>query len=239
VILGFSDARITVAKRGDASVTEQGKLCQTLGERIAPKVVQFLEDGYEMEMLRQPPGRGVAQLYAVYHKLSVLVWTKPSVYWDDSWLTPLRTWARLSARWLDDLIVELYPTEPMTGYTLIHGDPCMSNVMYRGDELIITDPMPRMQYRREIPCRPEVDWGKLVQSTMGWEYMLGCPDGIFGHPEHVLDRLESRRDKRLALLWGAIHAGRVARRAPGKGREDIKQWGETTSRRLGDMCSRL
>lgn len=233
--LGFSDATLSVLKRGPG-VRQQGELCRSLGKNVTTRVYRLLDDGYEMEMLEDTPSRSCPELDVVWSKLAVDVWTKPSVYWNDDWLDPLRVWSQLTAPWLLDTINELYPYEPEFGYSLIHGDPALSNLMLRGSVFVITDPMPRMLYRKEIPNRREVDWGKLLQSAMGWERVLG----FGGHtlidvPEYVLHRLQPQ-EQRLALLWAAVHLARIARRAPARNRQDVATWAEQTSRRLVTMC---
>lgn len=236
MILGFSDATISVLKRGDDSVREQGVLCRALGPQITSHVYKIMDDGYEMEMLDQPWSRGGTELSVIWAKLETQVWMKPSVYWNDGWLSYLIVWSRLSAPWITEKIRVLYPEEPTLGYSLIHGDPTLANLMMRGQILVVTDPMPRMRYRQEIPNRREVDWGKMLQSAAGWEWILGCPGPVMRDSlEVVLDKL-APADQRLALLWGAVHLARVARRAPTRGRTEVGTWAEQTSRRMIELC---
>lgn len=226
MILGFGDSVLRVIKRGPEA-REQGLLCDHLGPSVAPKIFRFHDDGYEMEILEQPPSRGLIQLHFVMELLEKSVWGGACYQdWMYGWLDPLREWSK-TAPWTRDAIDAMYSTEPSYGYSLIHGDPTLANLMVRDDRYVITDPMPRLEYRKEIPNRIEVDVGKLMQSAAGWEYMLGCEGGMFGQHGVVMRRFPQYT--RGGLLWCAIHLARVALRAPRKKRMDIAIWAEETS----------
>lgn len=229
--LGFSEATFRVVKRGQG-VREQGQLCMILGATIAPLVHHLLDDGYEMEMLNQPPARSAKELSRVMYLLQTQVWHRPSRAWTEyGWLDPLMQWS-IGSPWLTGAIALMYPTEPREGYSLIHGDPTLANLMMRENEqLVLADPMPRVAYRMEIPNRREVDLGKLVQSAIGWEHMLGVQDAMKDDEWLVLRDLDDST-RPAAILWAAIHLARVARRAPGKGRHRIASWAEAQSQNL-------
>lgn len=234
--LGFSDASISVVKRGMECRT-QGILADHIGSEVCPKILRFCDDGYEMEVLSTAPHRGQLAMVTVFGKLVTQVWPRPPFQpeWLGGWLKPLYDWAKM-APWILPILPKLYWEEPPESYhySLIHGDPALSNLMLRGDHtLIITDPMPRMEYRAEIPSLKEVDMGKLIQSAMGWERMLGCDaaNSMWEDQEEVL-RLIPETHQAKAMLWGAIHLARVAIRAPKKGRWKIAGWAEDASRRL-------
>lgn len=235
MILGFSDAKLCITKRGPEEVREQGLLCQYIGEKVCPRVYKILEDGYEMEVLEPPPNRGADMLQNVLDLLAREVWPRRAYNeWNSGWLDRLIVWS-YGAPWLTAPIRLNYPTEPEDGNCLIHGDPALSNLMCRGKKIVITDPMPRLGYRSEIPNRKEVDLGKLIQSAAGWERMLGCHDSLDGEIYLVADQLGDAVMRRLAYLWGAIHLARVGIRARTKGRNKIARWAEDTSRMLGAM----
>lgn len=234
MILGFSDATISVLKRGMECKT-QGLLAEYIGPDVCPQVLRFHEDGYEMEVLSPAPHRGPLALVTVFGKLVTQVWGRTAFRpeWLGSWLKPLHDWAE-AAPWILPILPKLYWEEPEHGYSLIHGDPALANLMLRdGHTLIITDPMPRMEYRAEIPSLREVDMGKLIQSAMGWERMLGCDsaNSMWEDQDEVL-RLIPAEYQAKAMLWGAIHLARVSIRAPKKGHHKIAGWAEDTSRRL-------
>jgi len=235
VILGFSDAKLSVIKRGPEEVKEQGLLADHIGMKVCPRIIRFTEDGYEMELLEPPQYRSAAALYTVWDKLSKEVWPRNSWRgWNDGWLEPLRRWADM-VPYLEEPIKRCYPEEPIDGYSLIHGDPTLANVMMRGKELVVTDPMPRMEYRKEMPNRREVDLGKLLQSAVGWERMLGCEHKCWDKPELVLSNVDTELRPKV-MLWGAIHLARVGLRAPGKGRLRIASWAIEQSRILAKSC---
>lgn len=232
MILGFSDATLCITKRGQG-VREQGALCVALGPHVAPRIYDLLVDGYEMEILEQCPVHDETILSIVYDRLYKSVWSREDIVpvWNGGWLAPLHAWARSTAPWLIYSINEQYPVEPVYGYNPIHGDPTIANVMMRGDHHVITDPMPRMRYRAEIPNRIEVDLGKLVQSAAGWENHLGCPHALVREEDLILNMLDDTLRRR-ALLWAGIHLARIAARATKKQNESTAQWAEWLSKEL-------
>lgn len=238
MILGFSDAEIVVAKRG-VGVREQGALCEYIGDRVCPKVVRLLDDGYEMELLAPPEYHdNPNQVRNLYFVLDIMVWSKPECLHPNmlrggDWLESLKRWSMANAPWLLAWIERCYPSEPTSGYSCIHGDPTLANLMMRHGKCILTDPMPRLAYRREIPNRKEVDHGKIIQSCVGWENMLGC-EHAFDNQEDLFLNWIKPSERPLALLWAAIHLARLGRRAPGKGRESIAIWAFRQSHRLAE-----
>lgn len=236
-MLGFSDAKLSVVKRGPEEVVAQGMLADYIGPKVCPYVTRFVADGYEMEILQPPLARDDIALKAVYDLLSHEVWPRRPwrrFYLDDrGWLEPLRLWS-MRVSWITPALHEIYPVEPLDGYCLIHGDPALSNLMQRANhEIVVTDPMPRLPYRTEIPSRREVDLGKLLQSAMGWERMLGESHhtSLFNDPD-VLIRLLNVEDVRPAMLWGAIHLARVGLRARDRKNVRIESWAFGASRSL-------
>lgn len=238
-ILGFSDAKLTVYKRGGVDVRGQMMLCEHIGLRVCPRIYREHNDGYEMELLEPARYRGVVQMAEVVQKLRSEVWDRPE--WlvppahggpaSRDWLWYLILWST-NAPWITKAISELYDVEPVDGYGLIHGDPALSNLMLRGEQLIITDPMPRLEYRREIPNRREVDMGKLVQSACGWERVLGCEGETLWNSPDAAMRMLPNEYRELAALWGAIHLARVAIRALPRGKSRIAEWATLQSQTL-------
>lgn len=190
-----------------------------------------------MEMLEPLRVHGKVELEYVAVVLESEIWTRPTYRdWRFGWLTHLQSWASSYAPWTRAAIDAAYPEEPPYGYSLIHGDPTLINLMRRGSQLILTDPMPRLEYRREIPNRPEVDVGKLIQSAMGWEYILSG-NGLAMQESIVLNRFPKLA--RLGCLWAAIHLARVAVRAPKRGRLDIAGWAEECSVTMIEQFGRM
>lgn len=237
-MLGFSDAKLAVVKRGGQEVHAQGLLADYIGQKVCPEVYRFVENGYEMEILVPPYSRERDALSEVYSMLSRDVWPRRPYnrfYQDHSgWLIPLMTWSN-TAPWTTQAIADTYLSEPTEGYCLIHGDPALSNLMQRQNgELVITDPMPRLPYRREMPSRKEVDLGKLVQSAMGWERILGEQSSLpsMWQDVDVLMSMLPLSETKPALLWGAIHLARVAIRAKTKQNSRIERWATDSSKAL-------
>lgn len=236
-MLGFSDAKLAVVKRGPEEVYAQGMLADHIGAKVCPQILRFVTDGYEMEILVPPITRGRDALNIVYGMLASEVWPRrpyARFYQDHGgWLKPLTDWS-MKASWITPAIQEIYPVEPTDGYCLIHGDPALSNLMQRPNgQLVITDPMPRLPYRREIPSRKEVDLGKLVQSAMGWERILMEPMMLtmWNEVDAILSLVPFQETKP-ALLWGAIHLARVGFRARGRQNKRIESWAFGASRSL-------
>lgn len=233
MILGFSDATIRIIKQG-GGVAEQGLLCTHLGPEIAPVVYSQILDGYIMELLDQAPRRGMDELNLIQKRLEDMVWNRPARgnhEWTP-WLQPLISWAKDSP-WTLGAIRKFYPVQPVHGYCLIHGDPTLANLMIRKDGyLVISDPMPRLWYRKEIPERKEVDLGKILQSAIGWEYMLGVPLALNRNEQQVLDKL-SHQERLGALLWASIHLARIAIRCvTDNKRPDIREWAKKMSKEM-------
>lgn len=234
VILGFSDARLSVLKRGGEEVIAQATLADYIGQGVCPKILRYVPDGYEMEILEPAPHRTVIQLAEVLQRLRTMVWSRnerDSGASTSQWLGALRKWCERNALYLLESVDRIYPTEPTEGYSLIHGDPALSNLMLRGTYLIITDPMPRLDYRIEIPNRPEVDTGKLLQSACGWERMLGCESSMWNEPERLLTMLPEEM-RAPTVLWGAIHLARITVRARISSNQRIEEWSRAQSRML-------
>lgn len=224
--LGFSDATIRIVKRGQGC-REQGVLCRMLGPGVAPMVTELLEDGYEMEILELPHSYTMKMLEYVHQLLRYHVWIHLNPYPDSGWLDPLLAWSHDSP-WITPLLTRVYPTEPLDGYSMIHGDPTLANVMLRDSTMIVTDPMPRTSHRPEIPSRKAVDVGKILQSAAGWESIQGCSAPLRDHGE-ILDSLGRNSLTNESLLWAAIHTARLERRATKKSDAKVAAWGHETS----------
>jgi len=229
MIRGFSDAVVRVIKQG-YGVREQGELCQHLGESVAPKMFELLDDGYTMEILDVPEHKGVSEMFDTIDILKDHVWERSPTLPVGGWLPRLVEWSK-EFPWMTRPITTVYPREPLTGYSTIHGDPTLANFMLRDGNPILSDPMPRMEYRWEVPERCEVDWGKLVQSAYGWENQLGCRHAMVNEV-HLVVREMPDEIVTPALLWGAIHLARVSKRADAKSLPAIAHWARQGSKSL-------
>lgn len=87
---------------------------------------------------------------------------------------------------------------------LTHGDPIIDNLMMRGNDLVLIDPIPATPALPDLRC---VDLGRLVQSAAGYEqvrYRLPGPDivPLGGLLESYCD---SAAEVKATLYFAAIH----------------------------------
>lgn len=184
---GYSGANITimdeyVTKTGKGMVN-QAQLCLMLYP-VTPKAYSWYqnehEDGegnreefYRMEKLEEPENcRAENLLVQMFEILKATVWSRNIIPTGAGWIPHLTDFVK-------GLDIEFKPLEPLFDKmaiphhdcSLIHGDPTLSNVMFRQgrtyDQLCIVDPI---QPTGKIPSFWTVDVGKLLQSAIGWEY---------------------------------------------------------------------
>ncbi len=113
----------------------------------------------------------------------------------------------------------------------MHGDPTLSNILFRptsiGNQLLIGDPIPS---RLCVPSNRAVDYGKLLQSCMGWEHVL---NDEWAKPSHAVFHwmigIIPGPIRAACLFWGAYHCARIAI----TGRQDKHRvWGKVASEQL-------
>lgn len=135
-------------------------------------------DMYVMERLKEPEEfteHGDWSANALHEMFKILspVWSREpplSVGFDRDWLSQLEAFCAPKGFILDKLIEPLRLDTILSGAQYcIHGDPTLANVLMRGDDIVICDPiMPR----GKIPSDYAVDVGKMLQSAIGWENHL-------------------------------------------------------------------
>lgn len=196
---GSSGAAITVGdetalKRGNDRVVEQGRWLESHCELTSslPRVIEVHDDGYTMERLHVPELEDLNDS-TVYAKILFALeglWGVPSS-------TPLVGFdmgAHLKR--LEPLIPasRLTPVETQTMIrvlskinwialpkALTHGDPIIDNVLMRGSELVLIDPIPA------TPAIPDVrasDMGRVLQSVLGYEKHRYGYDYMLEDPHH-------------------------------------------------------
>ena len=87
---------------------------------------------------------------------------------------------------------------------LTHGDPIIDNLMMRGDQLVLIDPIPATTALPDLRC---VDLGRLVQSAAGYEqvrYKLAGPD-IVPLGGLLESYCSSAAEVKATLYFAAIH----------------------------------
>jgi hypothetical protein len=107
---------------------------------------------------------------------------------------------------------------------LIHGDPTLDNtLMTKNMSIRITDPIPPNRLIR--PSIQAIDHGKMLQSLLGWEFVLrGIPRIEYDWPNFMWNYESARRAvfwvmvslKRIALRNNTSQAGKWAERVAGE-----------------------
>ncbi len=92
---------------------------------------------------------------------------------------------------------------------LIHGDPTLANLMQRGHQYVLIDPLPPKVH---VPSLREIDLAAMLQSAAGWETMLdphGWPRGDFEVLAAVVLNGETTQTKARAYFWAAYKCARI------------------------------
>lgn len=224
---GSSGAVVTelpmALKQGGWRVTEQGRWLQSHPYAVLPRVYEVVSDGYFMEWLVDPPyemldhrvllGRVVSALH--------LLWRRPPV-------------VRLSQVAHEDKVSGLLTTKHLTVISelndlhrritwanleagLTHGDPTLDNVMLRGSQVVLIDPIPATPAVPDLRC---VDTGKLLQSILGYE-VLRYADSTYEWrltPDHLGVLVEGDNEWLATVYWCVVH---LLRAIPYMPNEDV------------------
>jgi hypothetical protein len=235
--LGHSGAVIQAVARGvrkrAEGILHQAIYVMALGRGVCPEVRAWSTDGdwYDMERLSEVrvPVDSTEMLQLLDRARSLLagaVWSQQPFYSDFGWYVRLHRWCDLNAPWLVAELDELYAGPPARSVCRIHGDPTLANVMRRGLDLVLIDPIPP---GGKVPALREVDVGKLLQSAIGWEHQLDAdwPPGAQEFVDQVL-RYESDEMRRKSHFWLAVHCARIL---PYAKSPRIARWAEEQSLR--------
>jgi len=251
--MGISGARFQlvsagiVRKWGGPDVYEQGRYLQRLGDKACPKIfhVDDVRGCYDMEFLlphdthgRETKSDIIADGWDIAHILEEHVWPRPSVYARaelQNWREPLAGFlSKLSYQYVETMKT-LYPASDWwdEAECMIHGDPTIANMMHRttGEPVLIDAIAPR----GKMPSLREVDLGKVSQSMLGWEELLGDrPRG--GGLDCFNAWLAQQTDrgthwKQKIQFWTGIHCARILPYAPSNA---VHDWARRYAVRLLD-----
>ena len=136
---------------------QEGAYCKELGSEVAPEIFAIIPNGYVMERLQQKT-RLPSLLLDIESLLETYVWSRPSM---DYHVTN-----RDYRDYHEQLGVPIPPWAVPQEFCMTHGDPTVSNTVYRGDKLIMCDPRPPRFY---VPQCRESDMGRILQSYFQWE----------------------------------------------------------------------
>lgn len=226
---------------GFQNLLQEARLLRHLGAHVCPRFRGYYKEGYAME--RCTPIEPVTSvnsvcylLKRVHTLLSEKVWSRPTLY------VIQKNWTNLhyevlvnEAPWI--------PTEYATwAYEnpgkacLTHGDPTLANVVLRGDELLLCDPLPP---RTHWPSLRVVDYGKMLQSAAGWEHQLNdkwCAPSP--EPIGVVMSLIPQEELMTSLFWAAFHYARISVADRNKG-TPRGEWAHEQSLTFVDLLKRF
>lgn len=195
---------------------QEGAFCQHLGPVVAPVVHYMIPNGYVMERLKPAVIRR-RTLIDIETALADYIWCRPALPStnDTSWREVL------AERYAIDVPDWVGRSEPC----LVHGDPTLSNALYRENytSLIMGDPRPPRDY---MPQTRETDMGRILQSYMGWEVAAyGYNEMAYSAPFFVTDATLYRE----ALFWCGAAASRIQYLELSRGhRKNILDWCQRT-----------
>lgn len=188
---------------------QEGSFCQHLGKEVAPEVYSIIPNGYVMEAL-QPVKRSPRLLRDIEFTLMTRVWSRPAlpISNDVSWKEKLAVFGVHAPGW----VINSIPC-------LVHGDPTVSNVLVREDDLILCDPRPPRDF---IPQNKETDMGRIIQSLYGWEVaMYGAKPVDFLMPHFMEDPCY----RASAIFWCGAAAARIEYLERSRGnRKHVLEW---------------
>lgn len=166
-----------VRKTGDDRVVWQGQWLRVHACDALPEVYDLENNGYTMEMLNPLPRRIVDAerlARAMFNRLNTCVWPQQSTRRQSfnrkdhvSKVTHLLGQLRGNR----DIAAKLLEYEKRIDWSAqigvtAHGDPTIDNVMLRGTDIVIIDPLPSSTAVPDLRC---VDLGKILQSIAGFE----------------------------------------------------------------------
>lgn len=212
---GYSEATISLAvyKRVEPPefATDQAKFMLYLGYDISPQIYAINSGSYFMEYL-YPAELNRDSLIVQERLLEKNVWCL-----DSEWLSEVTFRLMSIPNWAE---------EPEC---VIHGDPTLDNVLMTKEGFIrITDPIPPQWLKK--PSIKGVDYGKMLQSLLGWEVVLrGVPLIQYDWPIFMKDYDIARR----AIFWAKIAVERIAKRDIF---DSATQWATRVGKELEELC---
>lgn len=249
--LGHSGAKVEifedyVLKTHNEEIYDEARYCAAHPE-VFPRVIGYFENPprYTMERLQevQPNNRLVTMMRAITLARAYLWLPLPNREQEGvfnlHWSLDLAEWARQhSFTWItSELIRKIHPEAPVDEAMraeYIHGDFTLANIMRRGDKIVMIDPRPP---KGKVPAFREVDYGKMMQSALGWEAVVtgttperdnDLVDLVYR--QAYIDKINPRRVE----FWAAVSLARVI---PYAKDQHIRDWAEIHSRRIADAIS--
>src|SRR5215471_10806275 len=243
-LLGHSGAMIEifpdrVIKTGfDPRIHDQARFCSE-HEGICPTVYKLTSGrdhyAYEMERLDEVPDLTDPEVMSGVIELAhARFWRHKAEIANRNWRERLGAWASSKGYfWILPPLNDLYSDDCSSAQVKIHGDLTLANTMIRPGtrELVLIDPLPPTE---KIPPLMEVDFGKLMQSALGWESLLltGAPilqQALIDHIYRQIFRFNI--SPKLVEFWTMVHLARII---PYAKRPDVALWAESNSVRIAD-----
>jgi len=246
-LLGHSGASIEilgdrVVKSGsDPRIYEQARFCSQ-HQGVCPTVYKIITGyrryAYEMERLDELPNLTNPDLTG--HIIDIAYrefWRHKAGTTNRVWRSVLSAWAvDKGFRWLVLPLNTLYTDDCAFMQVDIHGDLTLANTMIRPAtrEHVLIDPLPPTE---KIPPLIEVDFGKLMQSALGWESLLLTGKAVYQEALVDLIYRQTRKFKippKLVDFWTMVHLARII---PYAKNPDVIFWAESNSARIADALS--
>lgn len=197
---------VVIKTNGDGRIDEQAAWLERYKSRGVVKVLGTWHGGYAMERLDEVDRPVTPE--DVIRMLTAYVWINtPQVMLD--WNAVSEYAATKSKYWVEggEAIkkrIAYLSTRTDFMSARVHGDPTFENVMRRGDDLVLIDPIPGRSYAPDILG---VDLGKILQSCCGYEAVL-AGDAVVAEPDISWLADFEPVDRDLAILFGLIHVCR-------------------------------
>lgn len=219
---GFSGATIERAQYNGRWCIRKEHPCLDIGTQIAAckflypitPFVHYAEPNnraYVMEELSEPPEMSTAVALKMFEEarqlLTKMAWTSyiptKSHDWRGNLCAFIKEVKNMSG--IEEMLDKLYPRDVPQPAELTHGDPTLSNMMYRGRQLCIIDPLPSIKIADDWTA----DVGKMMQSAIGWEIVTcNWRYNIKDCVEHLLIRRSSTDILRI-WFWCMVHCVRI------------------------------
>lgn len=190
-----------VRKTGTTRVGDEGRWLKLNRSPGLVQVEDVWETGYLMEMLTQHPGFRHVFDYVIVaaSTLALDIWWRPAeILTLDTAAHRLRLQPLLPHIGEHALqFTQMYYSIPWQNLILCrtHGDPIMDNIMRRGDENVLIDPIPATP---AIPDYLAVDVGRIIQSAVGYERArYGVGPEATEHPNQLIEAVYQTTNRRV------------------------------------------
>lgn len=209
--IGGRAVKVGTGKVGQR-VETQAHYSRRLGSAAMPRITRIFRHGCVMERLSTYT-REDAYIYDVTRILEQHVWCNAADEAQPNWFSHLEyvmdranAYAPKYAQRIANLFYDMR-LGASTGLRacLTHGDPTYDNMMMRGDQPILIDPLPPYP-NGEMPQLAAVDVGKIMQSLIGYEVMkYGTSPFADQYIDGLFTELRDCLPPTSALDWQAAH----------------------------------